>query len=270
MTEHIDIEVLADHAEGLLSDEETARVTRHLAECERCAEEYAALSDVSVVLSSLPPPAMPSDVATRIERAISAEARARQQEAPAADGPANVVPLRPRRRRWIAPLTAAAAAVIVVGGGFAVVKQLGAPSGSSNGASRGQTDTTKPSRALPDVPVPDLMRSDTDYTPSSLATQVNALVKKSSSSGLSPKSSRDKQPSSPLPSDIAGCVTRIAAKVGFRPIVVDRATYEGQKVKVLVFRKAPSAKTYDVWIVGPHCSGSADGLVTRTTVPRHG
>ncbi|HEY3687958.1 MAG TPA: zf-HC2 domain-containing protein [Streptosporangiaceae bacterium] len=273
MTEHIDIEVLADHSEGLLSTEESARVAAHLAECERCAEEYAALGDVSAVLSALPPPAMPSGVATRIEAAITAEAEARQQGAPAGDrNDATVVPFRPRTRRWIAPLTAAAAAVVVVGGGFAVIRQAGS-SGDANAPSgaRSTASATNPSVALPGAAIPDLMRSGTDYAPTTLGGQVNALVKrsKSGSGELSPKSSKETRRPSPLPSDIEGCVGRISGKVGVRPIVVDHGTYEGKDVKVLVFSKAATPASYDVWIVDSHCSSGADGIVTHTTVPRH-
>jgi hypothetical protein len=271
VTEHIDIEVLADHSEGLLNAEESARVAAHLAECARCAEAYTALGDVSAVLSALPPPAMPSDVATRIEDAITAEVEARQQAAPEGDqAGATVVPLRPRARRWIAPLTAAAAAVVVVGGGFAIVKQVGS-SGDAPTSGKNTASATKPSVALPGAAIPDLMRSGTEYAPSTLGSQVNSLVKRSESGSgeLSPKSSHQTRSPSPLPSDIEGCVGRISGKVGSRPIVVDHGTYEGQEVKVLVFSKAGPPARYDVWIVDSHCSTGSDGIVTHTTVPRH-
>lgn len=275
MTEHIDIELLADYAEGLLDSEEAARVARHLAACESCAEQHAALGDVSAFLSALPPPPMPPGIATRIEAAIDDEARARSsQSATAASGPdgATVVPLRHRSRRWIAPLTAAAAVVVVVGGGFAVVRQLG---GNGDGHS-GAADTaagdapSSPSQALREPAVPSVTHSGTHYTRGTLGAQVNSVMKKSQAGtgGLRPKSGRESSAPS-LPSSIAGCVNRIAGKVGSTPLVVDRGTYKGRDVRVLIFRTSGTPSRYDVWIVGSGCSASSDGVVAHTTVPRH-
>lgn len=271
MTEHIDIEVLADYAEGLLDSAESARVSRHLAECAACTEQYAALGDVSAYLSALPPPAMPADVATRIEAAIAEESRARSaQSAPAGAGPddvATVVPLRSRSRRWIAPLTAAAAAVVVVGGGFAIVKQT---TSSDSGAPTDTNAQSAPSQELRKPAVPDMVDSGTHYTDAALGSQVNSVVKDSQSGtgAMRPKSGRETPPPS-LPASISGCVERISGKVGSSPMLVDHGTYDGREVKVLVFKKSGSPARYDVWIVGSGCSADADGVVTHTTVPRH-
>ena len=271
MTEHIDIEVLADHAEGLLDSAESARVSRHLAECTDCTEQYAALGDVSAYLSALPPPAMPADVAARIESAIAEESRARAtQGAPSAAGPedvATVVPLRSRSRRWIAPLTAAAAAVVVVGGGFAIVKQTT----SSEATPPATTDAGgAPSQALRTPAVPSMVDSGTHYTDGDLGSQVNSVVKdaQSGTGAMRPKSGRETPPPS-LPASISGCVERISDKVDASPKLVDHGTYDGHDVKVLVFNKTGSPSRYDVWIVDSGCSAGSDGVVTHTTVPRH-
>ena len=270
MTEHIDIEVLADYAEGLLDSTESARVSRHLAECAACAEQHAALGDVSAYLSALPPPAMPPDVATRIETAIAEESRARSSQGAttAAEG-ATVVPMRPRSRRWIAPLTAAAAAVVVVGGGFAVVKQVSG--GGAADKTDGSVSNAAPSEALQNRAAPSMMDSGTNYTRDSLGAQVNSMMKESQSGtgAMRPKSGRETTPAPSLPARLAGCVDRISGKVGASPLVVDHGTYEGQKVNVLIFRKSSAASRYDVWIVGPGCSAGSDGVVAHTSVPRH-
>ena len=266
MTEHVDIEVLADYAEGLLDSEESARVARHLDECERCAREHAALGDVSAVLAAAAPPAMPPEVVSRIEAAIDAEARARQTATATSEPPAgNVVPMRPRRaRRWIAPLSAVAAAAVVVVGGVAIVKQVSGSGGADSGAA--PASKSEPPQVVPKAAGPRFTSSGTHYTGTALAAQVNGTVQKSTPGGaLGPKSAEESPGPSALPSALAGCVDRISTKAGKQPTVVDRGTYDGRPVRVLIF--SHSAK-YAVWIVDSRCSGHADGVVTHTTVPR--
>lgn len=274
MTEHIDIEVLADYAEGLLDSAESARVSRHLAECAGCAEQHAALGDVSAYLSALPPPPMPPDIATRIEAAIADEARARSSQTATADAPsdapvggATIVPMRHRSRRWIAPLTAAAAAVVVVGGGFALVKQV---AGGGDGSPNNANSKAAPSEALPEAAAPSMTNSGTRYTYGALGPQVNSVVKKAQAGtgAMHPKAGKE-TPAPTLPSNVAGCVNRISDKATGHPLLVDRGTYQGREVKVLVFRNSSASSRYDVWIVDSGCSAGSDGVVAHTTVPRH-
>lgn len=273
MTEHIDIEVLADYAEALLDRAASARVSRHLDECASCTERLTELGDVSAYLSALPPPPMPPDVASRIETAIAEEARARSSQSAATGAPAGagVIPFRSRSRRWIAPLTVAAAAVVVVGGGYGVVRQLsGGPAHDTAAPARTSTASTQ---ALPEAAAPSMMNSGTRYTAGALGAQVNSVMEKSKSgtSAARPKAGRETPPPSmpSMPSRLAGCVDRITEKVGTGPLLVDSGTYEGHSVKVLVFRTATTPSRYDVWVVGARCSATSDGVLSHTTVPRH-
>lgn len=269
MTEHIDIEVLADYAEALLDSAASARVSRHLDECASCTERLTELGDVSTYLSALPPPPMPPDVASRIETAIAEEARARSSQSAATGAPAGatVIPFRSRSRRWIAPLTVAAAAVVVVGGGYGIVRQLSG--GPAHDAAPARTSTTS-TQELPKAAPPSMMNSGTRYTTDALGTQVNSMVEKSKSgtSVARPKMGRETPPPS-MSARLAGCVDRITEKVGTGPLLVDSGTYEGHSVKVLVFRKAATPSRYDVWIVGAKCSARSAGVLSHTTVPRH-
>ncbi|WP_042374311.1 anti-sigma factor family protein [Streptacidiphilus neutrinimicus] len=77
---HPDVELLAEHAEELLTDEQSAELTAHLATCAECRETYDALVELSALLGDEPAPGpMPDDVAARIDAALAA---ARAGDAP--------------------------------------------------------------------------------------------------------------------------------------------------------------------------------------------
>ncbi|WP_445524832.1 anti-sigma factor family protein [Streptomyces cyslabdanicus] len=71
---HPDVTEISDLAEGLLTPSRTADLRRHLDECELCADVHASLTEVRDLLGTLPDvPAMPADVADRIDAALAAE-----------------------------------------------------------------------------------------------------------------------------------------------------------------------------------------------------
>jgi hypothetical protein len=71
---HPDVELLADHAEELLTLEQSAELTAHLASCAECRETYDALGELAALLGEEPSPGpMPDDVAARIDAALAAE-----------------------------------------------------------------------------------------------------------------------------------------------------------------------------------------------------
>ncbi|MCP2313163.1 anti-sigma factor family protein [Kitasatospora paracochleata] len=86
--DHPDIDVLADLTEDLLPAERAAEVRAHLADCPDCAETHAALAEVSRLLGDTEPPAMPEDIAARIDAALAAESAARAAVTPAPERPA--------------------------------------------------------------------------------------------------------------------------------------------------------------------------------------
>lgn len=77
---HIDIDELADDAEGLLSPERTAAVAAHLAGCERCRSNAAALAEVSDLMATAPAVSMPDALYARLQDTIAAEQRLRQSQ----------------------------------------------------------------------------------------------------------------------------------------------------------------------------------------------
>lgn len=75
--DHVSIEELADHAEGLLSAERAETVSTHVAGCSDCAKLAAALKEVSATLAAEPLPKMPLEVQQRLAGVISSEATRR-------------------------------------------------------------------------------------------------------------------------------------------------------------------------------------------------
>ncbi|MEW2314155.1 anti-sigma factor family protein [Streptomyces bauhiniae] len=80
-TGHPDVAEISDLAEGLLSTSRSAELRRHLEGCEACAEVLAALTEIQGLLGDLPEaPPMPTDVADRIDAALTAEAAAKTEQ----------------------------------------------------------------------------------------------------------------------------------------------------------------------------------------------
>jgi anti-sigma-K factor RskA len=91
-------ELTASYALDALDAEEAAAYEAHLAQCERCRADLAALSETAAALAwAVDAPAPPARLRARILEVVAAER-------------ANVVPL-PLRRSWVFRATAAAAAV---------------------------------------------------------------------------------------------------------------------------------------------------------------
>ena len=95
---HPDPDALAEFRAGLMTGRRRASITSHLAACERCAGPSGQLAEISALLAAMPPPAMPGDVARRLDPVLAAEAAKRDSpERTADDSPADraTVP-RPR------------------------------------------------------------------------------------------------------------------------------------------------------------------------------
>ncbi|WUH99370.1 hypothetical protein OHR68_38715 [Spirillospora sp. NBC_00431] len=245
---HLDYDVLADLAEGLLEDDEAASVNAHLDTCAECRDLSADLVDVSRLLAEAPAPSMPAELAERIDTAIAAESLNNTA----------VVSLEERRgRRHWRILSAAAAAVVVLGGGAAVgTTALDNTSGDhaktsapqQDSARRGITgsegETAGGSGAAPNAARPPafaVARSGTDYRTGTLAAQVGRVV------DTNAKMSAADAPDARL----RGCVLGLVREQ--KPVLVDQAEYEGNPATVIAVR-ADTAGKLDVWVVGPECS----------------
>jgi len=170
MSRHVSAEKLARFRDGDLGRATGRRVSAHLASCAACQADAEALAGLPALLAATQVPPIPDHLAARIETALATESAHRAAGSPAldtgqpdGDRSARRAPAGHRRGsrrsgvpRWAVAdaqghrsarrsgparrILAAAAVVAVLGGGYALVSNLGSPSGgtsaSSSGASR--------------------------------------------------------------------------------------------------------------------------------------
>ncbi|MFI0486430.1 anti-sigma factor family protein [Actinomadura sp. 9N215] len=244
---HLDYDVLADLAEGLLAADEAASVNAHLDTCADCRDLSADLADVSRLLAEAPAPSMPAELAERIDTAIAAESLTT----------AAVTSLEERRgRRHWRILSAAAAAVVVLGGGAAVgTIALDNTNGDHGQASAPPQDNARPGvtgsenekrsggmapNAAP-APAFAVASSGTDYRAGTLAAQVGQVM--ATNQKLSAADAPDTR--------LRGCVVGLVREQ--KPVLVDQAEYEGKPATVIAVNGDTPGKL-NVWVVGPDCS----------------
>ncbi|MFD0899432.1 anti-sigma factor family protein [Actinomadura sediminis] len=253
---HVDYEVLADLAEGLLEDDQAASVNAHLETCAECRDRSADLADVSRILAEAPVPSMPAELAERIDTALAEESL----------NNATVVSLEQRRgRRHWRILSAAAATVVVLGGagliGGITLDEMNGDHGTASAPAHDPADASGESGAAPPArgssPDPQIMggsafsvvHSGTAYRAGTLAEQVDGLVGRAGD-----------LPSAPPGGRLAGCVEGVTG--GRAPDLVDQAKFEGRQATVIALRGAGSGG-WNIWVVGPECSAGNQHLIKR-------
>ena len=267
---HLEIDILADLDEGLLTPIETAAADEHLRLCVTCREDRARLSATRALLAALPPEPMPPDVARRLETALQGAA-------------ATVVPLTDRRRRpWIAHPTAtglvAAAAVAaliaaVVVGAFGHSKST--PEAAANSRAPQGVSGALGAEAAPAFPT---TVSGTTYTPANVDQQLSNLLAQRTKSGAEapPSGSSAPSPSTFAPNTAPQVPVSLAKFYTNRavleacihalvqppadPLTVDFGRYNdpahhrvNQPAIVLVFANQFKTKAA-AYIVGPGCA----------------
>ena len=301
MRGHADAETLAAFREELLSRRKAARVSAHLAACSRCAALDARLGEVSALLTRSTAPPMPDALTARIQAAIAAEAATRA--AAAADGAVAAGTAgggtgprdgaaRPSRRpggprrSWLALRVAAvtAAVVVVAGGGYGVARLL---SGSPSPETTAGSGAPAAKRAAPapgvstglraggsqaagsSAPAALIVSSGTDYRPGQLKAQVSAALARFGGNAIVGPS--------PGPSGAgraSGAVLRMPACVwhvpgGKRPILVDKARWQGRPATVIVVPGATS-RTLQALVIAGDCTAATSHVLATTTLPRPG
>jgi hypothetical protein len=307
VSRHADEQTLAAFREGLLPARKAARITAHLATCQRCAEVDAQLAAVTTVLARSPAPPMPASLAARLDAALAAEiARSAEAASPAsAAAPAAASPAgapvpgrRPGRRgrtaagrapggrppsRWrLAPRLAAAAAAVVIlaGGGYAIARVLspgntGTSSTSSAAAAAPSRTIAGPSasgrlpEAAPAAAGLPLVASGTHYRPGQLPAQVGAILKRYPSV---PTRSPGAAKVGPLMASttfphLAACVAHLTG--GGHPRLVDVARYGTRPAAVIVV-PVPGTANVRVWVVGPGCSAQGGDVIAQFSMPAPG
>ncbi|MDX6742736.1 hypothetical protein [Actinocorallia sp. A-T 12471] len=233
---HYDLDVLADLAEGLLDDETTTTVRGHLAVCALCASHQDELNEVTRMLASAPRPALPENLAARLDAALLAEAT---RGAP-------VVDLAARRRAKMTRFVSVAAAAVVVSG----VGAFALGNGVLDGADKKdiQAHVVPPTSESAESADPSAapfsrVASGTDYTADDLA----ALAR-------NPRRVVGK-PAAPMTEAQRGCLARTvpSGKISF----VDMAEYQGVPAMIIIAEGA-------IYVTGPNCSATQDDLLAQS------
>ncbi|MCX4686815.1 zf-HC2 domain-containing protein [Kitasatospora purpeofusca] len=224
---HPSVDELADLSEDLLAPAEAEVLREHLAGCADCRETVDALSEVRELLGAADSPAVPSDVAARIDAALAAAAGAptpatvptaapvvpaarptpgTPPKAPPARPTAGTGPGRPRRGRRRALLLGSAAALLALGlgGAFLSLSSSGRQdlSATADAAAKPAAGTAAPESSAAGART-DRSPDGTVYRDDVLADQVGQLlaasgtarpVKPSAGPGSVPGSGADSGP----------------------------------------------------------------------------
>lgn len=132
--EHLDAAVIADLDAGVLDPARTKAAEGHVRSCLVCQGVRRDLAELPSLLAAVPAPAIPAEVAARLDAAIERAAQQRDRE-----HTATVTALSSRRRRYLLPLAAAAAVVAAVG--FLIPELNLEPNSAEDAATAGDAPT---------------------------------------------------------------------------------------------------------------------------------
>jgi len=276
---HPESGVLAEFRAGLVTGRRRASIASHLEACDRCAGLSDQLGAIPVLLAAAPPPAMPDDVARRLDLVLAAEAAKRDSsERTVDDSPPH---LPEPHRRWDFRLVTqrilvpAAAVVVLAAGGFGLNRVIGGSSSSSaasgseaapaaarpaNGTAAARSEATSRSSAHPAIESPlnfPVVNSGINYLRATLAQQLETELQKQAQSAAGPQVLAS--------GSLKGCVQRVTQ--GTRPgtlALVERAHFHGQPAIVIV---AVSGGHDTAWVTAPGCSASSDHVLATATLP---
>jgi hypothetical protein len=277
--DHLSIDELAELDEGLLTPEREIEARAHLAGCEHCRANEAAIATTRAALSNLPAEPMPDHAKARLDKAL----------ADASPLSTNVVPSLDahRAKRFGRPTmaaSAAAAAIVLLVGAIVVAHALG---GSNNGASSaeeaGPASGIAPSATVAPLQPKNYLRTSTglNYTPANLLTNIPGLVAKAPggdfhgpatpgpSASVSTNGTQRVLINQPVPASLKplydsrtkllSCARYVSGIPNAVPIAVDfgrwtNGQYTAAPSVIFVFRD-PEPDRVDVIVTDPTCSG---------------
>ena len=270
---HLDTDVLAEFRAGLITGRRGARISAHLAGCDRCAVLDDQLARVSALLASVPAPAMPDSVAQRLDTVLAAEAARRDDpERVHGDGAReSAAPGRPaaNRRSRLATwrVLVPAAAVVLAAGGFGLSQlDLGQGSESAASSAAGAAQATSAAKSagrsgpaaaapfsrLPSARSQEKLHQPVAVSPATLRQHVLAELRL-------PPASRPKKADT---SKVLGCVGLLAGTAP--PELVESVLFNGQPATVIVAR---TGRNDTAWVAGPGCSATSRNVLDTITVP---
>ena len=276
---HPDTDVLAEFRAGLITGRRGAKITAHLACCERCTAVDDQLAGVSALLASVPAPAMPDGVAQRLDTVLAAEVANRDHpERSRRDSPQETATpgRRPGHRgfrlmslRVLAP----AAAVVLAAGGYGLSQLSHGPGHTEAAASAASAASSAASAAkaangaLAPVASP----------PRSASRKLSAATLPVIISHAGILLARRAQAAGPGRAERAAWVAPDAGRVlardrlraprgRQRPAAPGRehSLYRGQPATVIVAR---TGRSETVWVAGPACSATNRDVVASATLP---
>jgi hypothetical protein len=277
---HPESGVLAEFRAGLVTGRRQASIASHLEACDRCAGLSDQLGEIPVLLAAAPSPAMPDDVARRLDLVLAAEAAKRDSsERTVDDSPAHRPASPGPRRRWDLRLVTqrilvpAAAVVVLAAGGFGLSRVTGSSSSSSatSGSAAAPATAARPAsgtaaarseatRGSPAIKAPlnfPVVNSGINYLRATLAQQLETELQRHTRPGAGPQVV--------VSGSLKGCVLRVTQ--GTRPgtvALVDSARFQGQPAIVIV---AVSGHHDVAWVTAPSCSASSDHVLATATLP---
>jgi len=280
---HPESGALAEFRAGLVTGRRRASIASHLEACDHCAGLSDQLGEIPVLLAAAPAPAMPDDVARRLDLVLAAEAAKRDSSERAVDDSPAHRPASPGpRRRWDFRLVTqrilvpAAAVVVLAAGGFGLSRVAGSSPSSStaagseaapaasappaNGTAAPRSEPSSRSGAHPAIESPltfPVVNSGTNYLRATLAEQLETELQRQAHSAAGPQV--------PASASLKGCVQRVTQ--GTRPgtlALVERARFHGQPAIVIV---AVSDGHDAAWVTAPGCSASSAHVLATATLP---
>jgi len=273
---HPDIDVLAEFRAGLITGRRGARITAHLAGCDRCTALDHQLAGVSVMLASVPAPAMPDRVADRLDTVLAAEVANRDNaERARGDGAGDApAPRRPDGHRGfrllsLRVLAPAAAVVVLAAGGYGLSRMVGpanqttasssagsaaraatpSAAGGAKSAGRANVPVAGPARITPGIVV---VTSNTNFSRASFAQQVRTALL------VSPPPGSTRAATAAL----RGCVIGL---IGDHPLQrVESVRFEGRPA-ILVVARTGTGDT--AWIAARDCSATNRHVLATASLP---
>ena len=286
---HFDAEVLAEFRAGLITGRRGARITAHLAGCDRCTALDDQLAGVSALLAAVPLPAVPDSVARRLDTVLAAEAARPEQvkidederaDAARPSHPATGRTRKPRRGfqrlslRVLAPAAAAAAVVLAAGGyGLSLIAGSGGQVTASSGSSAERAAAPSAASSHANGVKSPVVRGAAGTAPQAhrLTTGNFPLVAgtvdfSADRAILRQQVERELRTPSPtraaVTSQLRGCVQKLTHGVGL--VWVESGRFGGKPATLVVARTGPDDTA---WIAGPDCSATSRDVLATTTVP---